>query len=610
MENVRVCASTLGRVASRLCSGDLSATGSDCVRCRSVIRVPIDHGVLVYAQSDNTIAIRHEPDCNYEDIHPNIYAPASLTDLRHLHGGGSGVTVFHGYHPLLGSLVMKHGGHKDTLEVLELANIARQLHERRQRAPEAAADMRSRIPEFKVIYISPQHLRDRSGELWAKLRGVVKGASPSSRSVSQRTILLTLDGTKETEVQADKTSVEIMLKRGHLTKDGDGILIDQEDGYDTIDLLRKCICREQKNHYWKFTLGQKTIGGADSENGADLHTSGRLVGNQLDTIIEQLLRVIQNLQALTAQSERAGCAQVKDELTQLEARRDAGEQCNRLITEVSSDMDSFCGMAVRKNFEPDTGRFAVLRKFAKDFARDGESAMVLSADERQPAKFLAALLQEGSDPSHIFAISPTTRSALDIMDNSWMDLVRDATAGNNCASTDRMWCCGLTDAGIHNMFLSSDFLWLFDLGKSTLMPAPAFLTKFFMSLFHTLGMQEVQGVGEWVVRFNASDLGQLVLTEATANILPTVHASFNEALERILKDVFQKDAVVRRLLLRYVILQLLSDASFCLQRWREKGGGAKRFREGRLGKWLWRCLWDNYVAADVIATYHDDLGLG
>ena len=40
---------------------------------------------------------------------------------------GSGVTVFGGYHPLLGSLVMKHGGHSDLIELVSLAKIEREI---------------------------------------------------------------------------------------------------------------------------------------------------------------------------------------------------------------------------------------------------------------------------------------------------------------------------------------------------------------------------------------------------------------------------------------------------------------------------------------------------
>ena len=40
------------------------------------------------------------------------------------------MTVFGGYHPLLGHLVMKHGGHKDLIELVSLAKIEREMNVR------------------------------------------------------------------------------------------------------------------------------------------------------------------------------------------------------------------------------------------------------------------------------------------------------------------------------------------------------------------------------------------------------------------------------------------------------------------------------------------------
>lgn len=85
--------------------------------------------------------------------------------------------------------------------------------------------------------------------------------------------------------------------------------------------------------------------------------------------------------------------------------------------------------------------------------------------------------------------------------------------------------------------------------------------------------------------------------------------SFKEVLDRIMEELFDNDTNIKRLLLKYVVLQLLSDASFCLDRWHQKGGGMKSFRKQKLEKWLWRCLWDNYIAADVVATYQDVLAI-
>lgn len=75
--------------------------------------------------------------------------------------------------------------------------------------------------------------------------------------------------------------------------------------------------------------------------------------------------------------------------------------------------------------------------------------------------------------------------------------------------------------------------------------------------------------------------------------------------------MFDGEEAVRELLVKYTILQIVSDASFCLQKWQIKGGGAPSYGEGNhnrgLEKWLWRALWDIYVATDVMSTYAPDI---
>ena len=74
-------------------------------------------------------------------------------------GGGSGIAVFAGSHPELGDIVMKHGDFKDLKESYALATIAEELKKRGERnsrrSKEAALSMKSCLPEFKMIYISP-----------------------------------------------------------------------------------------------------------------------------------------------------------------------------------------------------------------------------------------------------------------------------------------------------------------------------------------------------------------------------------------------------------------------------------------------------------------------
>ena len=78
-----------------------------------------------------SLKLQPQEDANLSRFHPNIYVPKVLLDTpEHLvkhGGGGSGVTVFGGYHPQFGSLVMKHGGHKDLIELVSLAKIEREL---------------------------------------------------------------------------------------------------------------------------------------------------------------------------------------------------------------------------------------------------------------------------------------------------------------------------------------------------------------------------------------------------------------------------------------------------------------------------------------------------
>jgi hypothetical protein len=142
----------------------------------------------------------------------------------------------------------------------------------------------------------------------------------------------------------------------------------------------------------------------------------------------------------------------------------------------------------------------------------------------------------------------------------------------------------LTDGGLHNLFLGDEQIWMFDLGEPKLETVPGFLTKFLMSFFHTLGMEEVSvslsiynypthlslriattqdDNGDWVVRF-VQNSNKLCLTEETKDLLPKVHDAFNIATDRLIKEVFDGDEDVRLLLLRYVLTQLVSDASFCI----------------------------------------------
>ena len=58
---------------------------------------------------------------------------------------------------------MKHGGYKDTKELFALATIAEEL----QRRSTKETDIKWRLPEYRMLYISPCHLRETPRELWS-----------------------------------------------------------------------------------------------------------------------------------------------------------------------------------------------------------------------------------------------------------------------------------------------------------------------------------------------------------------------------------------------------------------------------------------------------------
>ena len=127
-----------------------------------LLRLPVQYGLMItlssnpHCDSSNTtnddnyknsspqqqqqqsyLTLHPQIDANLPRFHPNIYIPqAMLQDDKSLikyGGGGSGVTVFGGYHPSLQQqLVMKHGGYKDLLELVSLAKIDREIGVRAQ----------------------------------------------------------------------------------------------------------------------------------------------------------------------------------------------------------------------------------------------------------------------------------------------------------------------------------------------------------------------------------------------------------------------------------------------------------------------------------------------
>jgi len=657
--------------------------------------VPPNCGIIIHLQSNlnddeeggGKVSVKVVPDKHYPNIHPNCYAPASLTDVRLLKGGGSGTAVFHGYDEELHSMVLKHGGAKDTNEVFSLVTISRQLYLRSHRqsasddgrrdAVSAAKDMEKRIPEFVMVYISPNHVRDRAVELWAQMRGSdmftekrslnyipsirdldessalgsnrsiepegencgaaddqtpssplrprrslpegsVPEQSPKQRPRMSREHRSSLAGVRDTLrsrrlslVRGNRFSIDV--KNGQvsfafpgLQPDGSISLASANDSRAEVDgphmILEKfaeTLAIQQEKNKWKVSLAQKTIGGKNAENGAVVYTSGKLQGELLTELINEFCEVMNDLKVLTLPEEKGGLESVKRELEQLRESRD--------VSSVSKMTDSFVGSAIKKNFAPGVGRFASLRKFGKNFRAISSETneLWLTENEEIPTKYLGLILEEKVAPSSVFQDPPFRECALDIVEGSWLETIEQAVSMETPSAVEQIWSCGLSDAGLHNTFISMDRgLELFDLGEPRLMSQPSFLTKFLMSFFHTFGMEEAND-HTWVNRFLIAG-DKVCLTKETAEKIPYAYEAFDTASDQLIKVVLEGDEKVKLLLVRYVVLQLLSDASFCLARWEMKGGGSERYGARAcdcLEKWLWRSLWDVYIASHVSSKF-------
>jgi len=429
---------------------------------------------------------------------------------------------------------------------------------------------------------------------------------------------------------------------------------DGRDGYASLMAFVDHLREHQEMNEWKITLAQQKIGTSISSNDDDnsqstsktasyLLAKGMLHGPLLHHLIDSEIQVIRNLQLLTMPEELNAVEKVRAEYEEIVACQQK-ENCQFSAAKVSKLANNFVGKAIYKNFDPVKGRFVMLRQFGIDLRNDN---IHLNPKEVVPAKHLENLFchlnleqrtdsvndvdgcrRDGSQEvisghqlmdstfdmnynysdhslGYRYAISPDQNdpifaSGLD----QWQSLLELSISMKHPNATQRIWTCGLTDGGLHNMFLSEDYMWLFDLGVPCLEPIPAFLTKFLMSFFHTLGMEEDEN-GDWIVRFEQNDSGKLRLTQQTKEMLPTVMRAFNTTLDRLINELFGGEEEIRILLLRYVVTQLISDCAFCIEKWRIKGGGdeLRSEHQNNIEKWLWRALWDVYASEEIRRRY-------
>ena len=320
--------------------------------------------------------------------------------------------------------------------------------------------------------------------------------------------------------------------------------VDGSDGYSTLMAFVNELQEHQKANEWKVTLAQQTIG-TTFENGdinkpksartaSSLLYEGKLQGNVLHHLIDEEIKMIRNMQLLTMPEEANVVEQVRNEYDDI-LKRQQRMKGTVSSEDVSDLMNNFVGKAIHKNFHPDHGRFVMLRQFGRDLRHD---KIHLTEEEFVPAMHLENLFYNHFDNEGEFCVGeirkvaretfsmitedvpgPSDAIIEDVVNNDndrvrmgttlsktlhhrrsicdhpifasglsqWQSLLELSLSMKHPNATNRVWTSGLTDGGLHNLFLGEDQMWAFDLGEPSLEPIPAFLTKFLMSFFHALG---------------------------------------------------------------------------------------------------------------------------
>lgn len=550
----------------------------------------LNFGLLITLDNGNTICqLTFCPDAHYPDIHPNAYAPEALTNMRKLGGGGSGVAVFEGHHPQLGDIVMKHGGDKDLQELFALATIAEELVARGKKtgniatetnhsinhdnnenddnetndASTAAKHLQERIPAFRMIYISPNHLGEKRRELWHQLAHLYKyssrnlllltqedelfqdqenkeqynsgyvtstkdgvhrqsslefGLKPVAEEIldkdeekvtangvddkteefpslsasimnritkvpSRNALVMTQSGTvsghrdicvySQGESAEDEKCCSVSLLGDSLTltipknnnignndkngsqqtekADNGGVTMSIQipgNGYQALKAIVQDLHALMKEHKWKFTLGQKRIGGSGNpKTGNQCLYAGQLEGALLDNLISQQIELVRDLSTLTTTDEQ-------DPAVLRRIQRDVArfEEKDVTVAEISNETDSFVANSIKKNFQSEVGRISVLSQLGRQFRDlnmqdshsslkkvssegsvndllpralhpENESLLILSAEEEIPAHHLGALTRTGAFMGDTFEnVPPFEVTALDMNPFVWRNV--------------------------------------------------------------------------------------------------------------------------------------------------------------------------------------------
>jgi hypothetical protein len=407
------------------------------------------------------------PDANYSQIHPNVYAPANLTNMRILYGGGSGVSVFGGYSPELGDIVMKHGGYQDLQDLFALATISEELRMRGERSGyvRQAHDMQERLPCFKSIYMSPHHIRSRGDEMIGLLKGFVMNRNWSSASIiscdekaidssnhinpharhlaalikerpSQMDLGMTIrifEGEDEDSLSfvlndsnAEQWKLSLVLPAGSSMFSSSSLVQVRGNPYDVLKSVVQGLGPIMTKRAFKFTLAQKTIGGSSPKTGNQWLYEGKLSGPVLKNLMDHIIQMIRDLELLTLPDEVDAVDEIRKEVLQFEESPE-GLRANN----ISKMADSFVGNAIKKNFHPDKGRQHFLREVCSMFR---DRSLYLEPAEEIPAQHLGTILRSGALMSDTFLNTPMEPTVLQMQPHFWRNILRRAVESRKSMS--------------------------------------------------------------------------------------------------------------------------------------------------------------------------------
>jgi hypothetical protein len=362
----------------------------------------------------------------------------------------------------------------------------------------AMEDMKNRIPSFRMIYISPMHLRERRAEL---INNSFRSSSLNSlnhsffgfdeivdayameesgeninTSLQKHGRAIVLYGSTKADyssIRTHKRQVGICFGGSYRILNGERTSAEHHicrsddesnynDGYSALLAFTNQLYHHMQFNNWKITLAQQTIG-ESAPTASYLLAKGLLHGQILDKLLDEEIRVIRNLQLLTLPDEVDVLDGVRLEYESIKARSRStkSEEDRPTAADVSDTANAFVGKAIHKNFHPETGRFVLLKQFGIDLR---EKMVHLKPEEITPARHLEKILNDCFDRTDQKKVKSVRHSSLedtfDLMDlngtpdeadslkgnplyihslNQWQSLLELALSMKNPNTMSRIW---------------------------------------------------------------------------------------------------------------------------------------------------------------------------